>query len=147
MKERNWGFLKTAPEKVNTMPAFTSPPNMQQFQSLVWDLVRRIPIGRVATYGQIAMLLPPPPGVEIEAYRAFGPRWVGGAMANCPDDVPWQRVINAKGEISPRPGAERQRILLEEEGVVFNEKDRVDMKKFGWKGLDDKGEAEQPSLL
>ena len=129
------------------MPAFTSPPNMQQFQSLVWDLVRRIPIGRVATYGQIAMLLPPPPGVEIEAYRAFGPRWGGGAMANCSDDVPWQRVINAKGEISPRPGAERQRILLEEEGVVFNEKDRVDMKKFGWKGLDDKGEAEQPSLL
>ena len=91
------------------MPAFTSPPNMQQFQSLVWDLVRQISRGRVATYGQIAMMLPPPPGVEIEAYRAFGPRWVGGAMANCPDDVPWQRVINAKGEISPRPGAERQR--------------------------------------
>ena len=128
------------------MPAFTSPPNMGQFQSLVWDLVRRIPVGRVATYGQIAMLLPPPPGVDIEAYRAFGPRWVGGAMANCPDDVPWQRVINSQGKISERPGAERQRILLEEEGVVFV-KDKVDLKKFGWKGLDDKGEAEQPSLF
>ena len=128
------------------MPAFTSPPNMGQFQSLVWDLVRRIPVGRVATYGQIAMLLPPPPGVDIEAYRAFGPRWVGGAMANCPDDVPWQRVINSQGRISERPGAERQRVLLEEEGVVFV-KDKVDLKKFGWKGLDDKGEAEQPSLF
>lgn len=119
---------------------------MQQFQSLVWDLVRRIPHGRVATYGQIAMILPPPPGVEIEAYRAFGPRWVGGAMANCPDDVPWQRVINSQGKISERPGAERQRILLEEEGVVFV-KDKVDLKKFGWKGLGDTGEAQQPTLL
>ena len=128
------------------MPTFTSPPNMQQFQTLVWDLVRRIPRGRVASYGQIAMLLPPPPGVEIEAYKAFGPRWVGGAMANCPDDVPWQRVINSQGRISERPGAERQRVLLEEEGVVFV-KDKVDLKKFGWKGLGDTREAEQPSLL
>ena len=128
------------------MPTFTSPPNMQQFQSLVWDLVRRIPRGRVASYGQIAMLLPPPPGVEIEAYKAFGPRWVGGAMANCPDDVPWQRVINSQGRISERPGAERQRVLLEEEGVVFV-KDKVDLKKFGWKGLGDTGEAQQPTLL
>lgn len=127
------------------MPAYTSPPNVQQFQSLVWDLVRRIPRGRVAAYGQIALMLPPPPEVGFEAYRAFGPRWVGGAMANCPDDVPWQRVINAKGEISPRPGARRQRELLEAEGVVFDEKGRVDFKKFGWKGLDE--EPSQPTLF
>lgn len=127
------------------MPAYTSPPNVQQFQSLVWDLVRRIPRGRVAAYGPIALMLPPPPEVEFEAYRAFGPRWVGGAMANCPDDVPWQRVINAKGEISPRPGAQRQRELLEAEGVVFDEKGRVDFKKFGWKGLDE--EPSQPTLF
>ena len=129
------------------MPQFTSPPNPKAFYAKVWDIVRQVPRGRVATYGQIAVLLPPPPGVDIEAYRAFGPRWVGGAMANCPDDVPWQRVINSQGKISERPGAERQRVLLEEEGVVFNEKDRVDMKKFGWKGLDDTGEAQQPTLL
>lgn len=127
------------------MPAYTSPPNVQQFQSLVWDLVRRIPRGRVAAYGQIALMLPPPPGVVFETYRAFGPRWVGGAMANCPDDVPWQRVVNAKGEISPRPGARRQRELLEAEGVVFDEKGRVDFKKFGWKGLDE--EPSQPTLF
>lgn len=127
------------------MPAFTSPPNVQQFQSLVWDLVRQIPRGRVATYGQIARMLPPPAGVDFEAYRAFAPRWVGGAMANCPDDVPWQRVINSKGEISPRPGAPRQRALLEEEGVIFDEKERVDFKKFGWKGNNE--EPNQPVLF
>jgi methylated-DNA-protein-cysteine methyltransferase-like protein len=66
-------------------------------------------------------------------------------MANCPDDVPWQRVVNAKGEISPRPGARRQRELLEAEGVVFDEKGRVDFKKFGWKGLDE--EPSQPTLF
>lgn len=118
------------------MPPFTSPPNPAEFQSLVWELVRQIPRGRVAAYGQIARMLPPPPGVDIEAYRAFAPRWVGGALANCPDDVPWQRVVNSKGEISPRPGAQRQRELLEEEGVVFNEKNRVDLKKFGWMETD-----------
>ena len=127
------------------MPPFTSPPNPAEFQSLVWELVRQIPRGRVAAYGQIARMLPPPPGVDIEAYRAFAPRWVGGAMANCPDDVPWQRVINSKGEISPRPGAQRQRELLEEEGVVFNEKNRVDLKKFGWTGSDE--EPKQPNLF
>jgi len=126
---------------------FTSPPNPSEFQSLVWDLVRQIPRGRVATYGQIALMLPIPPGVDVDAYRAFGPRWVGGAMAACPDDVPWQRVINSKGEISPRPGAQRQRELLEEEGVVFNEKDRIDLKKFGWKGLGFEDEPTQSTLF
>ncbi len=122
------------------MPAFTSPPNPQAYHQQVWDLVRRIPRGRVATYGQIALMLPPPAGVDFESYKAFGPRWVGGAMAACPDDVPWQRVINSQGKISERPGAERQRLLLEEEGIVFV-KDKVDLKKYGWGGLD---EADQP---
>ncbi|MBK6795054.1 MAG: MGMT family protein [Anaerolineales bacterium] len=49
-------------------------------------------------------------------------------MANCPDDVPWQRVINSQGKISERPGAERQRPLLEAEGVVFDAKGKVDLK-------------------
>jgi methylated-DNA-protein-cysteine methyltransferase-like protein len=111
---------------------FTSPPNQAGYYALVWELVRQIPTGKVATYGQIARMLPPPQGVDIEAYRAFGPRWVGGAMANCPGNVPWQRVINAKGEISQRPGAARQKELLLDEGVVFNEKGRVDLKQYGW---------------
>jgi methylated-DNA-protein-cysteine methyltransferase-like protein len=126
---------------------YTSPPNQQAYYVQVWDLVRQIPYGKVATYGQIALMLPPPMGVEFETYKAFSPRWVGGAMANCPDDVPWQRVINAKGEISQRPGAQRQKELLLEEGVVFNEKDRVDLKKFGWSGTNQGDEVQQTRMF
>jgi methylated-DNA-protein-cysteine methyltransferase related protein len=86
----------------------------------------------VATYGQIAALLPPPGAMDPKAYLAFGPRWVGGAMAACPEDVPWQRVINAQGRISPRPGALDQRVLLEEEGIRFDEAARIDLKKYRW---------------
>lgn len=114
------------------MPAFTSPPNMQAFYEQVWSLVRQIPVGKVLTYGQIAKMIPPPSGVEIEAYAAFAPRWVGAAMAACPDDLPWQRVINAQGRISKRDGAEKQRQLLEQEGVEFDAKDKVDLNKYGW---------------
>lgn len=128
------------------MPAFASPPNQQAFYEQVWTLVRQIPRGKVATYGQVAKMLPPPNGVELETYAAFGARWVGGAMAACPDDVPWQRVINSKGEISAREGADRQRVLLVEEGVSFDDKGRVDLKKFGWSGGNDT-EVVQPRLL
>jgi methylated-DNA-protein-cysteine methyltransferase related protein len=127
------------------MPAFTSPPDPIIFNHQVWDIVRRIPPGKVASYGQIARMIPSPEGVEEKAYLAFGPRWVGSAMAKCPEDVPWQRVINSKGEISLRPGAEQQRQLLEEEGVQFNERARIDLKLFGWQNSP--GEPEQPNLL
>ena len=126
---------------------FTSPPDQTAYYAQIWELVRQIPEGKVATYGQIAKMLPPPLGVEIESYAAFGPRWVGGAMANCPDDVPWQRVINSKGEISQRPGASRQKELLLEEGVVFNEKGRIDLKKYGWAENTDKDIPQQPNLF
>ena len=125
---------------------FTFPPDQQTYYELVWELVRQIPRGRVASYGQIALMLPPPDGVDFEAYKAFGPRWVGGAMAACPDGVPWQRVINSQGKISERPGAARQRQLLEEEGIEFV-KDRVDMKKYGWKGSQEDEEPKQASLF
>ena len=127
---------------------YTTPPNQQAYYEQVWELVRQIPKGKVAAYGQIALMLPPPNGVEFDAYRAFGPRWVGGAMAACPDDVPWQRVINSQGKISERAGAERQRLLLEQEGVEFDAKDRVDLKKYGWGGLnEDNVEPQQPTLF
>jgi methylated-DNA-protein-cysteine methyltransferase-like protein len=124
---------------------FTSPPDPIIFNHQVWDLVRQIPPGRVASYGQIARMIPVPEGVEAKTYHAFSPRWVGGAMAACPDDVPWQRVINSKGEISPRPGAEHQRRWLEEEGVHFNESGRIDLKTFGWQNSPI--EPDQPHLL
>jgi methylated-DNA-protein-cysteine methyltransferase related protein len=125
---------------------FTSPPNQQEYFQRVWQLVRRVPSGRVATYGQIALMLGAPQGVDPDAYRAFGPRWVGGAMAACPEDVPWQRVINSQGKISQRPGAEKQRHLLEAEGVQFVS-DKVDMQKYGWHGLDEADAPRQEQLL
>jgi methylated-DNA-protein-cysteine methyltransferase related protein len=108
-------------------PTFTSPPDLHVFQALVWEIVRQVPPGTVVTYGQIAGLIPPPGGMDPRSYQAFGARWAGGAMAACPDDVPWQRVINAQGRISKRPGAEKQCELLEEEGVKFDEGGKVDL--------------------
>lgn len=117
------------------MPSFSSPPDPMGYKLQVWELVRQVPAGKVATYGQVAGWVGAPQGMSEQDYRAFGPRWVGGAMAACPDDVPWQRIINAQGKISLRGGGEnRQRELLEAEGVVFDERERVDLKRFGWSG-------------
>jgi methylated-DNA-protein-cysteine methyltransferase related protein len=123
-------------EEKNMAPQFTSPLNPAAFKEQVWDMVRKIPPGRVTTYGRIAGLIPVPDGIAPPDYEAFGARWVGGAMANCPSDVPWQRVINAQGKISLAKGKgyEQQRELLESEGVVFNERERVDLSRFGWEG-------------
>ena len=97
------------------------------FHGRVWALVRRVPPGRVTTYGQIATLLGSP--------RVA--RQVGYAMAAVrpEDDVPWHRVINAQGRISHRDDlgrAERQRQLLEAEGVAFDESGRVDLDTHRW---------------
>lgn len=106
-----------------------SPPNSGRARyPRIYALVREIPAGRVATYGQIAGYV-----------AGAGARQVGYAMAALDDasDVPWQRVINAKGEISPRPGGDghlRQRALLEAEGVVFDAKGRIDLGRFRWPG-------------
>jgi methylated-DNA-protein-cysteine methyltransferase related protein len=122
------------------MARFTSPPDPIAFKNKVWDVVRLIPAGQVATYGQIAAVIPAPAGMDVSDYRAFGARWVGGAMAACPADVPWQRVINSQGKISlPQgAGAEHQRQLLEEEGIVFDERSRIDLARFRWAGPESK---------
>ncbi len=92
----------------------------------IYALVRQIPPGKVATYGQIAALV-----------GGCTARMVGYAMAATPESsgVPWQRVINYKGKISPHGfgyGSALQRVLLEEEGIVFDEQERIDMQRFGW---------------
>jgi len=94
----------------------------------VYELVRLIPSGRVATYGQIASYI-----------DRCTPRMVGYAMAATPPgrDIPWHRVINSQGRISIRANGERdmlQRVLLEEEGVFFNKPGKVDLNAVGWKG-------------
>jgi methylated-DNA-protein-cysteine methyltransferase-like protein len=121
---------------IHQVQRYISPPKREEFNQKVWELVRQIPPGKVSTYGKIAAMLPLPPGMDIKAYLAFGARWVGGAMAACPPDVPWQRVINSQGKVSLRPGGggADQRMLLEEEGVVFDERGRVDMKIYAWDG-------------
>lgn len=95
-----------------------------------------IPPGKVATYGKVASCLPLVMGLTLRDLDVFGPRWVGAAMAACPVDVPWQRVINAQGKISVRgeEAQRRQRILLEAEGVQFDAKGRIDLDKYGWDG-------------
>lgn len=125
---------------------YTAPPNQSIYYAQVWDFVRQVPYGKVVTYGQIAQLLPIPSGVAAQDYQAFGPRWVGDAMAACPADVPWQRVINAQGKISERPGAQRQRQLLEEEGIVFV-KDKLDLKRYQWQGPGHADEPRQATLF
>ncbi len=124
------------PPAIHQVQRYISPPKREEFNQKVWELVRQIPAGKVSTYGRIAGMIPPPPGMDIKAYLAFGPRWVGGAMAACPHDVPWQRVINSQGKVSLRPGGGgvNQRELLEAEGVVFDERDRVDLKIYAWDG-------------
>ena len=125
---------------INNMnkPSYTSPPNLSLFNSKVWDVVRQIPAGKVASYGQVASLVPVPPGMNPKDYLVFSPRWVGGAMANCPENVPWHRVVNGEGKISlpPSKGGTRQRELLEGEGIIFDTKDRIALKVFRWSGPD-----------
>ena len=93
----------------------------------IYAVVRRIPRGQVATYGQVASL----------AGLAGHARQVGYALHALTDGsvVPWHRVINARGEVSTRsvPGAElQQRFMLEAEGVRFNARGRVSLARFRW---------------
>src|SRR5690606_18343761 len=114
-------------------------PDPQSFNRIVWDIVRQIPHGKVATYGQIAAMIPAPEGVDPEVYRRLGPRWVGDAMnaVSRVDEptIPWHRVINSKGGISlpaESPSSAIQRGRLRHEGVEFDAKERVNLKRFGW---------------
>jgi len=92
----------------------------------VWALCRRIPKGRVMTYGQISTLV---------AGR-LSPRAVGWAMHGCPKGVPWQRVVNATGGMStdrlPNMPPGLQRALLEAEGVRFRPTGRIDVDRYRW---------------
>ncbi|HEX7965733.1 MAG TPA: MGMT family protein [Gammaproteobacteria bacterium] len=103
-----------------------SPESKDSLYTRIYAAVRKIPKGRVSTYGRIAKLA-----------KAPGPRVVGYAMAALHDGsaVPWQRVVNHKGEISLRKGGDgeiRQRRLLEAEGVHFSLRGRIDLKIYGW---------------
>lgn len=92
----------------------------------IYEVVKQIPYGKVATYGQVAML-------------AGNPRWarvVGYALHNNPDpqNIPCYRVVNREGRVAPAfafGGADIQRELLEKEGIVFENDGHIDLEKYG----------------
>lgn len=97
------------------------------FYDAVYKLVRKIPRGRVMTYGQIATILGCPRAARAVGYamRASGRK----------EDVPWQRVINYKGRISAKNEVVRpmlQRVLLEAEGIEFDAQDCIDLEAHRW---------------
>ena len=91
-------------------------------------VIRRIPKGWVATYGQVAVMAGLPRRARLVGHvlQHLGPA----------TDIPWHRVVNAKGEISCTPsrngGDALQRRLLEQEGIEFNAADRFDLERFRW---------------
>jgi len=96
----------------------------------IYAVIRKIPRGKVGTYGQVALLA----GIPGAA------RQVGYALHALPGDgdVPWHRVINAQGKISPRTGSDHdveQRILLESEGIIFDQRGRIPLDTFQWDPL------------
>jgi methylated-DNA-protein-cysteine methyltransferase-like protein len=105
----------------------------------IYAVTRQVPRGQVTTYGDVAKLV----GEGCDA------RLVGSAMANCPDDVPWQRVINAEGKISLRggDGATKQRLRLEVEGIEFDQRGRIDLKKYRWAGPGGEFASDEPEQL
>jgi methylated-DNA-protein-cysteine methyltransferase related protein len=96
-----------------------------KYRERVYTIVRRIPPGRVMTYGQIAELLG----------EGYTPRTVGFVMHGAPDGTPWHRVLNAQGKTSTQrlvlPHDKQQR-MLEQEGVVFDKNARCDLQTFLW---------------
>ncbi len=91
----------------------------------IYDVVRTIPKGRVATYGQVAML-------------AGNPRWarvVGYALHNnpSPGEIPCHRVVNREGRVAAAfafGGGQAQRHMLEDEGIIFEPDGHIDLRKY-----------------
>lgn len=95
----------------------------------IYTVVRQIPFGKVATYGQVADLANLPRRARLVGYALYQVDTIGS-------DVPWHRVINAKGEISQSPfrqgSDDLQRSLLEQEGVVFNASGKISLRNYQW---------------
>ena len=118
-----------------------NPANNKAYQERVFEIVRRIPHGRVMTYGQIAAILG----------EGYTPRTVGYVMHAAEiEGVPWQRVINSQGKCSTGRltiPVNLQQSMLEQEGVRFSEKGKCDLKTFKWWPEGTEQIDDQPSLL
>ncbi|MBV9210045.1 MAG: MGMT family protein [Acidobacteria bacterium] len=129
-------------------PVIEAPREVQEtsgYRERVYEIVRRIPTGRVMTYGQLAEILG----------EGYTPRTVGYVMHAADEEtVPWQRVINSQGACSTGrvilPPDKQQR-MLEAEGIKFDARARCDLRQYRWSPDEDeshdKQEDEQPSLF
>lgn len=109
------------------------------YRERVFEIVRRIPAGRVMTYGQISEILG-------EGYDA---RTVGYCMHGADDTVPWHRVINAQGACSTGRivlPANKQQLLLEAEGIHFDSRARCDLGQYRWTPPEAAGESPETML-
>jgi len=97
----------------------------KKYRERVYQLVRKIPRGRVMTYGQIAEILG----------EGYTPRTVGFVMHGSDDQTPWHRVINAQGACSTGRIAlpqDKQQRMLENEGIKFNQRGHCDLQTYLW---------------
>jgi methylated-DNA-protein-cysteine methyltransferase-like protein len=99
---------------------------LSEFHQRVVDLIRKIPIGKVATYGQIAALAGNPRAAR-QIVRVLH------TLSNV-EKLPWHRVVNRHGRISLQPGSgyELQKAMLRDEGVQFSTDDRIDLDQYLW---------------
>ncbi|HEX3083218.1 MAG TPA: MGMT family protein [Pyrinomonadaceae bacterium] len=108
-------------------PSSTKRAPDHKYRERVYKIVRRIPRGRVMTYGQIAYMLG----------EGYTPRTVGFVMHGANEsDTPWHRVINSQGKCSTGRivlPADKQQRMLEREGVKFDHAGRCDLEQFLWK--------------
>lgn len=112
--------------------AISSNKNLEKSSSVfeqVYKIVLQIPLGKVATYGQISRLLG-------ERLSAAGVGWAMKATPNDNRKIPWHRVVNSRGGISTEKllnfAPSLQQHLLESEGIIFNQQGFIDLKNFQW---------------
>lgn len=131
-KTRRWAgeHVATVARGRAPRPARRARAETPPFHRLVYRVVRRIPRGKVVTYGQVAAILGQPRGA-----RAVGMA-LGALRGAAVDDVPWQRVVGAAGRCTHRDGfwAGIQREMLEAEGVTFDRRGHLDLARVRWQG-------------
>lgn len=103
----------------------------QQFTTQIIELIRFVPCGYVSTYGDIARMAGNPQAA----------RQVARILHTCakPEKLPWHRIVNREGRISLKPfqGYEQQKMLLEDEGVAFDETGKINLDQYRWHALPD----------
>jgi methylated-DNA-protein-cysteine methyltransferase-like protein len=100
----------------------------EDFTGRVKQVLKKIPKGKVVTYGQVAAMAGSPRGAR-QVVRILH-------SSSRKDKLPWHRVVNSQGKISLQPGSgfELQKALLEDEGITFGDNDSIDLKRYLWKG-------------